>query len=79
MIQLALQEGIATVCIDESVGRRIARLNGLHVTGSIGVLLRAKREGYPLTMKGAVQRMREKGIHLSDTVINFAITQAGES
>ena len=33
VIQLALDENIHTVCIDESVGRRIARLNGLKLTG----------------------------------------------
>jgi predicted nucleic acid-binding protein len=35
VIQLALNENIRTVCIDEAVGRRIARLNGLCLTGSI--------------------------------------------
>ncbi|MCF3609283.1 hypothetical protein L2E81_22920 [Planktothrix agardhii 1033] len=55
VIQLALNENIPTVCIDESVGRRIARLSGLSVTGSIGILLRAKQEGYPLSIKQSIQ------------------------
>ena len=46
IIQLALNQNIQTVVIDEVAGRRIARLNGLSVTGSIGILLRAQREGY---------------------------------
>ena len=29
VIQLAINEGIQTVCIDETVGRRVARLSGL--------------------------------------------------
>ncbi|MFH1026655.1 MAG: DUF3368 domain-containing protein, partial [Pseudomonadota bacterium] len=45
VIQTALDLGIATVCIDEAVGRRIARLNALAITGSIGILIRAKQEG----------------------------------
>ena len=45
VIQVALDKGIPTVCIDEIVGRRIARLHGLVVTGLIGILLRAKEEG----------------------------------
>ena len=49
VIQLALNESIQTVCIDETVGRRIARLSGLTLTGSIGILLRAKQEGYPVS------------------------------
>ncbi len=35
VIQTALDEKIQTVCIDEAVGRRIARLNGLSFTGSL--------------------------------------------
>lgn len=45
VIQLALNEGIKTVCIDEAVGRRVARLNDLSLTGSLGILMRAKKEG----------------------------------
>ena len=43
VIQTALDCTIATVCIDEAVGRRVARLSGLHVTGSLGILLKAKQ------------------------------------
>jgi predicted nucleic acid-binding protein len=78
VIQLALNENIQTVCIDEIVGRRMARLHGLTVTGSIGVLLRARRAGYNITMRDALDRMRNRGIWLSDRVVNFALAQAGE-
>jgi predicted nucleic acid-binding protein len=37
VIQLALDEGVHTVCIDEAAGRRIARLNGLSVRGAISI------------------------------------------
>ena len=33
VIQLALQEDIQLVAIDENVGRRFARLSGLNLTG----------------------------------------------
>jgi len=48
VIQTALQEGINLVCIDEVAGRRIARLSKLSITGSIGILLKAKSVGYHL-------------------------------
>lgn len=79
VIQLALESNIQTVCIDEAVGRRIARLNDLTLTGSIGILLRAKDAGYPLQMGLAIQRMQKRGIRLSSKVIAFALKQAGES
>lgn len=78
VIQLALQEGIPLVAIDENVGRRFARLSGLTLTGSIGILLKAKRLGYPVKITDAVRRMRQRGIWLSDTVVEFAVREAGE-
>ncbi len=34
-----------TVAIDEKVGCRVARIYGLQVTGSLGILIRARRMG----------------------------------
>lgn len=78
VIQIALNQGIQTVCIDEAVGRRFARLSGLQLTGSIGILLKAKQEGYPIVMKQAIEQMTSQGIRLSQTVIDVALKQAGE-
>ena len=57
VIQLALDENIQTVCIDEATGRRVARLHRLSVTGSVGILLRARREGYDFSISDALKRM----------------------
>ena len=73
VIQLALNQNIPTVCIDEAVGRRIARLNGLCLTGSVGVLLRAKRKGVDFSIPEAIERMQSNGIYLSEKVIDFAL------
>ena len=78
VIQLALDKKIQTVCIDETVGRRIAKLSGLMVTGSIGLLLRAKKEGIDVSLHDAILRMKEQGIWLSEKVISFAMREAGE-
>ena len=74
VIQTALLQGISRVCIDETVGRRMARLSNLNVTGSIGILLKAKSRGYPISMSDAINRMNERGIWLSRDVIAFALT-----
>ncbi|MDP2370112.1 DUF3368 domain-containing protein [Rhodoferax sp.] len=73
VIQTALNLKLSLVCIDESVGRRVARLSGLTLTGSIGILLKAKQTGYPVSVEQAVERMREHGIWLSEPVIAFAL------
>jgi len=78
VIQLALDNNLATVCIDEAVGRRVARLNGLTLTGSIGILLKAKQQDPALSVKVAIANMLKHNIRLSQTVITFALTPAGE-
>jgi predicted nucleic acid-binding protein len=78
VIQLALDRSIETVCIDEAVGRRVARLNGLTVTGSIGILLKAKQQDPTMSVKTAIANMRHHNIRLSQTVIDFALRQSGE-
>ncbi len=78
VIQLAIDRQIATVCIDETVGRRIARLSNLQVTGSIGILIRAKREGLLLSVNNALRKMEQKGIWISDRIKTIALREAGE-
>ena len=77
VIQTALNEGVKLVCIDEVVGRRVARLSGLELTGSVGVLLKARQLGYAVDVPAALERMREQGIWLSDGVVRFALEHAG--
>lgn len=76
VIQTAMDLRFPLVCIDEAAGRRIARLCGLNVTGSVGVLLKARQMGHPVDMRAAIQGMRDHGIWLSDRVVQFALAQA---
>ncbi len=76
VIQLALDQQIETVCIDETIGRRIARMNALTLTGSMGILARYKRElESDFSLVQAVNRMQSKGIRLGDNIIQFALIQ----
>lgn len=78
VIALALAEKIPTVCIDETSGRRLARLHGLSVTGSLGVLLQAKHQGMPVKLRDAIQRMRQRGIWLGELLEAECLRPAGE-
>ena len=51
---------------------------GLDLTGSIGILIKAKRLGFPVVIRDAVSRMRERGIWLSAAVIVATLAAAGE-
>ena len=78
VITTALDRNIELVCIDETVGRRMARLSGLTLTGSLGILIKAKQCGFPVLIADAARRMRAQGIWLSTHVIASALAAAGE-
>ncbi len=77
VIACAQELGIGVVCIDEIQGRRIARLSGLRVTGSLGILLKLKSLGLIASVKPCVARMREHGIWLSAELEHHALLLAG--
>jgi predicted nucleic acid-binding protein len=53
-------------------------LNGLILTGSIGILLRAKQEGAAISIRNALDSMRKHGIWLNQAIIDTAIKLSGE-
>jgi predicted nucleic acid-binding protein len=79
VIQVALERGIQRIAIDERNGRRVARTCGLFVTGSLGILVKAKTAGYPVDLREAISRMRQHGIWLSEGVAAEAIRLAGNA
>ena len=50
------------VCIDEIVGRRIARLHNLKITGSLGIVIAASKRGVELNIEQIISNMRKHGI-----------------
>lgn len=78
VIQTALAEGIPTVILDDLKGRRAARLAGLEVTGSLGVLVFTKRVGKLRSVREAIERLKGAGAWLDEAVIQQALRLAGE-
>lgn len=78
VIQYASDNDFA-VCIDETVGRRMARLYDLRITGSLGILLKAKKQGYDINIVKAISSMKQKGIFISEKLANKALKMASKS
>jgi predicted nucleic acid-binding protein len=77
-IALALEARVGLVAIDERRGRLVAREMGLAVTGSLGVLLRAKRLGVIDAVGPRVAIMRQKGIWLGEMLVRRVLVEAQE-
>jgi predicted nucleic acid-binding protein len=78
VIHTALERKIGTVAIDEKTGRRVARLHGLKVTGSIGILVKAKQQGQVASLADCLRQMRQKGIWISEGLIRQALAAVDE-
>jgi len=78
VIQTALEKNVTTVAIDEKAGRRVARLNGLNVTGSLGILVKARKLGLLTNLGHCISKMRIKGIWVSDALVRKSLDTVGE-
>ena len=78
VIQLALEQGIERVCIDEWKGRRAALAAGLQVTGVLGLLGRAKMLGFLPALRPLVERAVERGIRYHPKLVDKVLSAVGE-
>ncbi len=76
---LAQKEPIADlVIIDDNAAKTTANFLGLKVTGTLGVLLKAKKEGLIKEIKPLIKTMKELGFYISDKIEQLIITLSGE-
>ena len=67
------------VLLDETKARLAAQLLGLRFTGTVGLLLLAKRVGKIAAIRPLLDELRAKKFHLSEKVYCAALEQAGEN
>jgi predicted nucleic acid-binding protein len=77
-ISLACENPGALLLIDDYRARRVAEAMRLTITGTAGVLVRAKKEGLIEAVLPLLNGMRQGGYYLSDKVIEAARLKAGE-
>ena len=78
VIALAQELGADLVIIDERLARRHASRLGLRLTGTLGLLLKAKRCGLIPAVAPLVDELRRCGIRLSDALVAEALRLADE-
>ncbi len=78
VIQLALEQNIETVCIDERKGRSAALAVGLKVVGSLGLLGKAKTIGLITEVKPYIEKAKSGGIFYDEKLIESFLKSLGE-
>lgn len=78
-IILANEINADLVIIDEKLGRYHAKHANLKVTGTLGILLKAKRQGKIKNVKTLLNELKEKGIWLNDRLVEQVKRLADEN
>lgn len=78
VIQLAIEQAIPIVCLDDRKGRRAALATGLRVTGSLGLLVRAKTLGLIPSLKPVLDRALVAGIWYDAELVRLVLESVGE-
>ncbi|MBD5476146.1 MAG: DUF3368 domain-containing protein [Lachnospiraceae bacterium] len=76
---LAKEIAADVVIIDDANAKKHAKYLDLPVTGTLGVLIKAKQKGYIDELKPVLQRMVENGIYISQSLIELCLKQVGEA
>ena len=77
-IALAVVNKGCLLIVDEKKGRDEAKQLGINITGVIGVVMRAKKEGEIKSGKELLDKLINIGFRISDKIYHLALEQMGE-
>lgn len=78
VIQLAVDAGIKSVCLDDLRGRKSAQAAGLKVMGLLALLGRAKKLGVIPRVAPIADKLLAAGAWYSPRIIEAVLTEVGE-
>jgi len=78
VIILAQEQKADLVIMDEIMGRRYAKQLGLKLTGTLGILLRAKEKGLIEAIAPLISDLIKNGVWISPELIKVVLEKAGE-
>jgi predicted nucleic acid-binding protein len=68
VLSLALEETDCLVILDDHLAREVANLQNLRITGTAGVILKAKQEGYLPAVAPLLDKLTHLDFRLSEAV-----------
>ncbi|MEM1041748.1 MAG: DUF3368 domain-containing protein [Bacteroidota bacterium] len=77
-IALAVEVGAGLLLLDETQARKRAGLVGLRVTGTLGLLVRARKEGRIDRLRPVLDRLRRESLWIGDRLYRRALEGVGE-
>ncbi len=77
-IALAIEMPGCLIILDDHKARKVAVNLGLDITGTIGLIIKAKLMGVITSIKPLLEKIRRTNFRVSDELINRACQEAGE-
>lgn len=78
VILLAQEAEADLLIMDDNAAKKTAKYLGLIVTGTMGVLIRAKKEGLITEVKPLLEGLINDGLYVSPVVQSYVLEQTGE-
>lgn len=75
---LAREQKADLVIMDDAAAKKTAKFLGFNVTGTLGILLKAKREGYLEKVEPILNELMLDGLFIGDIVKGYVLKEAGE-
>ncbi len=75
---LAQEKKADLLILDDNAAKKTAKYLGLTVTGTLGVLLKAKRQGIIDKIFPLLSELKKNGFYIDSTLENMVLEQAGE-
>lgn len=76
---LAQERNADLVIMDDNAAKKTAKFMGLKVTGTLGVLLRAKQEEYIQEVKSIINAMMADGFYIDEKTRRYVLDAAKET
>jgi predicted nucleic acid-binding protein len=77
-LALAVELEADLVLLDDKAARRLAAAIGLPVSGTLGILLEAKRSGLVAAVRPLIDALRPLPFHISGSLYEAVLRKAGE-
>ncbi len=77
-IALAIEFETCTLIVDDNKARKVAKSLGLNITGTIGIIVKAKLNGVIPSIKPYLVKIQETNFRISESLIKEALLKAEE-
>ena len=77
-IALAIETKDCTIILDDYAARKVAEKLGLEITGTLGVIIKAKLKGIIKSIKPYLDKIKQTDFRLTPELEKLALIQAGE-